>query len=203
MFTPLSTPGHPMTFLTPATPSSANPGIIPQIVSVVSTANLGCKLDLKKIVRHAKDAQYDPKKFAAVIMRIREPRTTAQIFKSGKMSVLGAKSEEDSKIAARRYARIIQKLGFEVKFSNFKIQSIVGVCDVKFHIRLEGLVLAHKLISSYEPELFPGLIYHMANPRVVVTIFVHGKIVLTGAKMKSEIYEAFDYIYPILKQFKI
>ena len=55
--------------------------------------------------------QIDPKRFAAVIMRIREPKTTALIFASGKMVVTGAKSEDDSKLASRKYARIIQKLG--------------------------------------------------------------------------------------------
>ena len=34
----------------------------------------------------------------------------------------GAKSEDNSKLAARKYARIIQKLGFEAKFTDFKIQ---------------------------------------------------------------------------------
>ena len=41
------------------------------------------KLDLKKIALHARNAEYNPKRFAAVIMRIREPRTTALIFSSG------------------------------------------------------------------------------------------------------------------------
>jgi transcription initiation factor TFIID TATA-box-binding protein len=50
-------------------------------------------------------------------MRIRSPRTTALIFSSGKMVCTGAKSEDDSSQAARRYARIIQKLGFAVKFN--------------------------------------------------------------------------------------
>lgn len=52
-----------------------------------------------------------------------------------------------------RYARIIQKLGFDAKFSEFKIQNIVGSCDVKFPIRLEGLAYAHGTFSSYEPEV--------------------------------------------------
>jgi transcription initiation factor TFIID TATA-box-binding protein len=50
-------------------------------------------------------------------MRIRNPRTTALIFGSGKMVCTGAKSEEDSLQAARRYARVIQKLGFPVGYS--------------------------------------------------------------------------------------
>ncbi|GAB0093261.1 TATA-box-binding protein [Sergentomyia squamirostris] len=192
----------PATPMTPMTPGPSDSGIIPQLQNIVSTVNLSCKLDLKRIALHARNAEYNPKRFAAVIMRIREPRTTALIFSSGKMVCTGAKSEEDSRLAARKYARIIQKLGFTAKFLDFKIQNMVGSCDVKFPIRLEGLVLTHSKFSSYEPELFPGLIYRMVKPRIVLLIFVSGKVVLTGAKVRQEIYDAFDNIYPILKSFK-
>lgn len=141
-------------------------------------------------------------------MRIRDPKTTALIFASGKMVVTGAKSEDDSRLASRKYARIVQKLGFDAKFSEFKIQNIVGSCDVKFPIRLEGLAYSHGQFSSYEPEvcqrfryanlfsqyrylshqLFPGLIYRMIKPKVVLLIFVSGKIVLTGAKVKFHFF---------------
>ncbi|KFV55817.1 TATA-box-binding protein, partial [Gavia stellata] len=185
-------PLTPMTPMTPVTPASESSGIVPQLQNIVSTVNLACKLDLKNIALHARNAEYNPKRFAAVIMRIREPRTTALIFSSGKMVCTGAKSEEQSRLAARKYARVVQKLGFPAKFLDFKIQNMVGSCDVRFPIRLEG----------YEPELFPGLIYRMVKPRIVLLIFVSGKVVLTGAKERSEIYEAFENIYPILKGFK-
>lgn len=201
--TPLyTTPLTPMTPITPATPASESSGIVPQLQNIVSTVNLGCKLDLKTIALRARNAEYNPKRFAAVIMRIREPRTTALIFSSGKMVCTGAKSEEQSRLAARKYARVVQKLGFPAKFLDFKIQNMVGSCDVKFPIRLEGLVLTHQQFSSYEPELFPGLIYRMIKPRIVLLIFVSGKVVLTGAKVRAEIYEAFENIYPILKGFR-
>lgn len=177
-------------------------GIVPTLQNIVSTVNLGCKLDLKNIALHARNAEYNPKRFAAVIMRIREPKTTALIFASGKMVCTGAKSEEASRLAARKYARIIQKLGFAAKFLDFKIQNIVGSCDVRFPIRLEGLAFAHNHYCSYEPELFPGLIYRMVQPKIVLLIFVSGKIVLTGAKVREEIYEAFENIYPVLTEYK-
>ncbi|XP_036697943.1 TATA box-binding protein-like 2 [Balaenoptera musculus] len=199
---PHSLPLASITPMTPVTPVSECSGIVPQLQNIVSTVNLACKLDLKKIALHAKNAEYNPKRFAAVIMRIREPRTTALIFSSGKMVCTGAKSEEQSRLAARKYARVVQKLGFPARFLDFKIQNMVGSCDVRFPIRLEGLVLTHQQFSSYEPELFPGLIYRMVKPRIVLLIFVSGKVVLTGAKERSEIYEAFENIYPILKGFK-
>ena len=39
--------------------------------NIVSTVNLGCTLNLKTIAMHARTAEYNPKRFAAVIMRIR------------------------------------------------------------------------------------------------------------------------------------
>jgi len=177
-------------------------GIVPTLQNIVATVSLECRLDLKTIALHARNAEYNPKRFAAVIMRIREPKTTALIFASGKMVVTGAKSEDDSKLAARKYARIVQKLGFDAQFKDFKIQNIVGSTDVKFPVRLEGLAYSHSHSSSYEPELFPGLIYRMVKPKVVLLIFVSGKIVLTGAKMREDIYMAFNNIYPVLAEFK-
>ncbi|KAJ7349133.1 TBP-domain-containing protein [Mycena albidolilacea] len=119
-------------------------------------------------------------------MRIRDPKTTALIFASGKMVVTSAKSEDDSRLASRKYARTVQKPS----------------CNVKFPIRLEGLACSHGQFSSYEPELFPGLIYRMIKPKVVLLIFVSGKIVLTGAKVCEEIYTAFNTIYTVLCEFR-
>ncbi|PCH38420.1 TBP-domain-containing protein [Wolfiporia cocos MD-104 SS10] len=208
---PLTGPSTPAASAVPATPApltleqqhiTAVEGIVPTLQNIVATVNLDCRLDLKTIALHARNAEYNPKRFAAVIMRIRDPKTTALIFASGKMVVTGAKSEDDSRLASRKYARIVQKLGFDAKFSEFKIQNIVGSCDVKFPIRLEGLAYSHGQFSSYEPELFPGLIYRMIKPKVVLLIFVSGKIVLTGAKVREEIYTAFNTIYTVLCEFR-
>ncbi|KAI0345209.1 TBP-domain-containing protein [Trametopsis cervina] len=207
----LAGPSTPAASAVPATPApltleqqhiTAVEGIVPTLQNIVATVNLDCRLDLKTIALHARNAEYNPKRFAAVIMRIRDPKTTALIFASGKMVVTGAKSEDDSRLASRKYARIVQKLGFDAKFSEFKIQNIVGSCDVKFPIRLEGLAYSHGQFSSYEPELFPGLIYRMIKPKVVLLIFVSGKIVLTGAKVREEIYTAFNTIYTVLCEFR-
>ena len=175
---------------------------LPKLQNIVSTANLKCVLDLREIALKAKNAEYNPKKFAAVIMRIKEPKTTALIFSSGKMVCTGARTEEESKQASRIYAKIILKLNFPVKFSEFKVQNIVASCDAKFPIRLEGLASEYLKFCSYEPEMFPGLIFHMLDPKIVLLIFVSGKIVLTGAKNREDIYKAYDKILPILMKFR-
>jgi len=95
---------------------------------------------LREIGRKCKNVEYKPKRFAAAIMRIREPRTTALIFASGKMVCTGAKSEDDSRKAARKYANDIKKIGYsKVHMTDFTIQNIVGSHDVGFLIKLETL----------------------------------------------------------------
>ncbi|PPQ75759.1 hypothetical protein CVT26_000699 [Gymnopilus dilepis] len=166
LFNAAARPSPPPAPTIPATPApltleqqhiTAVEGIMPTLQNIVATVNLDCRLDLKTIALHARNAEYNPKRFAAVIMRIHDPKTTALIFASSKMVVTGAKSEDDSRLASRKYARIVQKLGFDAKFSEFKIQNI----------------------------LFPGLIYRMIKPKVVLLIFVSGKIILTGAKVST------------------
>ena len=175
---------------------------LPKLQNIVSTANFKCILDLREIALKAKNAEYNPRRFAAVIMRIKEPKTTALIFSSGKMVCTGARTEEESRQASRIYAKIILKLGFPVKFCEFTVQNIVASCDVNFPIRLEGLANTYLKFCSYEPEMFPGLIFHMLEPKIVLLIFVSGKIVLTGAKKREDIYRAYQKIIPILNQFK-
>ncbi|KII64876.1 TATA-box-binding protein [Thelohanellus kitauei] len=164
------------------TESEAIYKVEPQIQNIVATINMGCQVDLRTVALSARNAEYNPKRFAAVIMRIRNPRTTALVFSSGKLVLTGARTEEEARIAARKHARIIQKLGFPAFFCDFKIQNIVASCDVMFPIRLEGIHSEHTNFSSYEPELFPGLVYRLVSPKVVVLVFVSGKIVFTGAK---------------------
>jgi transcription initiation factor TFIID TATA-box-binding protein len=149
-----------------------------------------------------RDPSIIQKRFAAAIMRIRAPKTTALIFSSGKMVCTGAKTEALAREAARKYAKVIAKLGFPAQFKEFKIQNMVGSCDVKFPIRLEGLAWSHGHFAQYEPELFPGLIYRMQLPKIVLLIFVSGKIVLTGGKRREDIYQAFENIYPVLTEFR-
>jgi len=63
-------------------------------------------------------------------------------------------------------------------------------------------VYAHSAFASYEPELFPGLIYRLVSPRVVFLIFVSGKVVITGAKKESDLSSALTKLYPVLVEFK-
>ena len=191
---------------------SEAPKSYPYIVNMVSLANLGpnLKLHLKQLALLLKNAEYDPKRLNAVILRIKEPKTVALIFNSGKFVCTGAKNEEDLKKAARKVGKIIKSLKYDVKLCNFKIINIVSTCDAKFQIKLRQLYLKlnyknknHKNLCRYEPEIFPGLIFPMMSAQVTFLIFKSGKMNILGAKTRNEIFEAFDKIYPLLTKFKL
>ena len=192
---------------------------IPVIQNIVSTADLGCPINLKEIALQAENTQYAPNKFSGLIMRIKKPKATALIFATGKMVCLGAKTEEESKNACKIFGKILINFKYPITLKNFKIQNIVSSCDVKFKIPLSKLnnhiikYLGAKRIS-YEPEVFPGLIYHYYNDidnnseenggksNIVFLIFSSGNIVIAGAKNRNEIYDKFDKLFPLLDKFR-
>lgn len=179
--------------------------IVPKLQNIVATFDLKCHIDLKHIARSCRNAEYNAKRFAAAILRIRSPKTTALVFASGKVVVTGAKSESDSRLSCRKYARILQKVGFQVQFKDWKIQNIVGSADSKMLTRFEGIAEEHRWFARYDPELFPGLVYRVADEmgtRVVLLVFAKGKVVITGAKTREHVFEAWDKVFPLLVEHK-
>ena len=132
-------------------------------------------------------------------MRVREPRSTALVFRTGKMVVTGTKTLNESELAAKKYLSIIQKAGYNsASFNEFKIQNMTATCSCGFPISLEGLLYGYSQFSTYEPELFPGLVYRMIEPKIVFLVFVSGKVVITGAKNVEALELGFNNIYPQL-----
>ena len=183
----------------------------PHIVNIVSMVDLCVKLNLRELALKCSNAEYNPRRINAVIMRLKKPKSAALIFNSGKIIVLGAKNEQDSERSAKIFAHSIKGLGYKPKFKNFQIVNIVGTCDVKFNIKLTQLNLeinvklnnnSEKKICYYEPDIFPGLIYHMTSHQLTVLVFSSGKINFVGAKHNNDIYEAYKMIYPLLLKFK-
>lgn len=164
--------------------------------NVVSTFSLGVNgLNLKSIALRYAFLEFNPQTFAAAILRIRYPRTTALAFQSGNMVCTGARSLHLSRLAARKYCRIFQAIGIPVCFKNFKIQNIVASATVGFTIKLQEIADAYGPYVQYEADLFPGLILRSINPKLVFLIFRSGKIVMSGGKRVEDIESTYYSLY--------
>ncbi|KAL2153545.1 hypothetical protein VTH82DRAFT_4700 [Thermothelomyces myriococcoides] len=177
--------------------------VVPTIQNVVATASLGCRLDLQAIAQRARNVEYNRRKFHALVMRIREPRTTTLVFASGRVVVTGAKSADLARLAVRRHARAIQKCGFATRLADFRVQNFVGSAACGFLVRLERISHRYWQSARHEPELFPGLVYTMVRPSLKCLVFTTGKVILTGAKKREDVFEAFTNLYPLLLEAKV
>ena len=112
----------------------------------------------------------------------------------------GAKSESEVYKAVKNIIKLLKNHGTEIKNEPIiEIQNIVASANLKAGVDLEKA--AYLLENAmYEPEQFPGLIYRMRQPRVVLLIFSSGKVVCTGARKEEEVKEAVDNIYKKLKE---
>ncbi len=161
-----------------------------RIENIVATVILDQQLDLNAIERNVPNVTYQPDQFPGLILRLEKPKTTALIFKSGKMVVTGAKSTHQLIQAVKRIIQLLRKHGIVITGRpKIQVQNIVASGDIHAQVNLERA--AYLLEDSmYEPEQFPGLIHRMREPRVVLLIFSSGKMVITGAKEESEVDDA-------------
>lgn len=167
-----------------------------ELQNVVSTFSLGINgINLRAIATKYSFIEFNPQTFAAGTVRIREPRTTCLCFQSGNMVCTGGRTELESRLAARKYVRIFQNVGIPVCFKNFRIQNIVASAYVGFPIKLREMSRDFGPYCTFEPHLFPGLIFRSINPKLVFLCFRSGKIVITGAKNKLQIEQTYNSLY--------
>ena len=111
------------------------PTIDININNVVCSFSVRCHLNLRKVALEACNTEYNRNR-ACVKMKLRKPKITASIWNSGKITCIGATSEEDSKMGARRVARILMRMGFNVHFCRFRVVNVLASCTMPFAIRL-------------------------------------------------------------------
>ncbi|KAF1317090.1 Tata-box-binding protein, partial [Globisporangium splendens] len=174
--------------------------VFPSLMNFVCSANLGMRFDLTNLfTKSHKKAELVPKK-NCIVMKLGGPRATAMLFANGKLVCTGAETEDAIKAAARKFTQIIQKMDYPgVNLIDFKIQNVVGTCELGFRVLVEELSFAHHDYCTYEPELYPALIYRLEKPKVKILVFVSGKVVFTSSKDPRELHAAFDAILPVLR----
>lgn len=146
-------------------------------------------VDLNLIARHDENVQYNPERFPGLVMRIEKPRGTALIFSTGKMVITGLRAASEADKVVQKIIKNIKKVGIEIKNPVITVQNIVASGDLHTNIDLNMATVVMD-DAMYEPEVFPGLIYRMKDPKTVFLVFSTGRIVCTGAKTKSAVREA-------------
>lgn len=180
----------------------------PHITNYVSTVSLGVKLDLNSIVLHISSGSREPDQFAAITLKI--GNTTCLLFTTGNMVVTGAKTENDSRLAAHSYRLMLERtehpfydepsgtflystLEKYTRFTRFKIENIVGDTQIMLDSNVPSknridLNLLDEYVgntaTSLNPEIFPGLRFSIdQSPECPISKKCLMAYIFSGAKV--------------------
>ncbi|MFO8020557.1 MAG: TATA-box-binding protein [Promethearchaeia archaeon] len=162
-----------------------------KIENVVATVEVKIddKIDLTQIAGKHPEVEYNPDRFPGLVMRIEKPRATILIFSTGKMVVTGLRKATEAPSVVDQVLDNIKKAGIDLENPEITIQNIVASGDLHTNVDLNMAAIVMEF-AMYEPEVFPGLIYRMQDPKTVFLIFSTGRIVCTGAKKKEVVRDA-------------
>jgi transcription initiation factor TFIID TATA-box-binding protein len=188
------------------TKKSAKPaakGIVEiKVVNIVISTSLEHDIPLEKMAATLSNTEYNPEQFPGLVIRIKEPKTSALIFSSGKVVCTGARTIEKVHEAIKQIIKSLDKIGIKIKIEPvIKIQNIVASGSIGMDLNLN--TLAMKLPNTeYEPEQFPGLVYKLMEAKATFLLFSNGKVVCTGTKSEKEVHEALGMLIANLKKIK-
>mgnify|MGYP000865421345 FL=1 len=173
-----------------------------RIENIVASAKVADALDLPSIASHIEGAEYDKKRFPGVVIRMKDPKIAALIFNSGKVVLTGAKSVESLDRGLSILGDLLRELEIEIPNElSYKIQNIVTSADLGSTINLNKIAVGFNLDKiEYEPEQFPGLVYRLDDPKVVLLLFGSGKLIITGGKTTGDANRAVARIISDLKK---
>ena len=157
---------------------------------VLSVTYEDTEFNLDKLAKSLDGAVYDPESFPGVVYKSEHPRASFLIFSSGKMNCVGARSLNDAKQAIRKLTGKLRKAHIKVKTEpKVKVQNIVASVDFGRKFDLEHIARSFENVE-YEPEVFPGLVFRLDDPKAVLLLFVSGKGVCAGAKSMIDVKRA-------------
>lgn len=157
---------------------------------------MGTELDLPAVAISLDGSKYVPEQFPGLIYHLKDPKTSTLLFRSGKVVCTGAKSLEYVKVAINNVIKQLERAGIKVNIEpKIKVQNIVATFDLEHKVNLSTIAISLGLVKvEYEPEQFPGLVYRMDMPKIVLLIFGSGRVVCTGARKPQDVEDAFDKI---------
>lgn len=182
------------------------PGVVDdttiRIVNIVVSTSLEHDIPLEKMAAVLPNTEYNPEQFPGLVIRIKEPKTSALIFSSGKVVCTGARTLEKVEESIAKIIEALKKINIDIKIKpKITVQNVVASGSIGMDLNLNKLAM--KLDNTeYEPEQFPGLVYKLMEAKATFLLFSNGKIVCTGTKSKEQVMEAIHKLIAVLQRVK-
>jgi len=176
-----------------------NPSISLKVENVVASVRLAQYIELETLTSQFADVE-EKTNFPGLVIKIKKPKATILLFRSGKVVITGTKSVKSLPAIVSKVRNRLIGLNIELDVEPIiKVENVVssGGFGLPLNLDLISLTLDRTI---YEPEVFPGLIYKVAEPKVCFLLFSSGKIICTGAKNNKDIVTAVRDLAVTLKE---
>ena len=145
---------------------------------------------------------FTKKKFPGLVYRTKNPKSAFLIFRSGKIVCTGSKTKEGVRTVMDMLAAALLEIDVKVEeHPEFKVQNIVASASLGRELNLGAIVIGLELEGmEYEPEVFPGLVYRIKDPKSAILIFSSGRLVITGGKTMEDCEKSVEVLLNKLKE---
>ncbi|CAG9462967.1 unnamed protein product [Pedinophyceae sp. YPF-701] len=179
--------------------------VVPTVHNVVAGGKLSVPLDTEELSRKLKAVRFDERAKAAVF---KVAVATVRVYRTGRVSVAGAKSEAGAREAADAVVQRVRETvppskQQDVALRDFRVSSVAATGAVGFPLRLEAVRLVHPSQCTYVPEVNPAATFKLESPKVTARLFVSGKVTILGAKSESAVHDAYRQLQPLLKEYEM
>ncbi len=167
-----------------------------KIENIVASGVIADSIDLLEVSSKIRSCELNTKRFPGAVYRIDNPKIASLIFSSGKVVLTGIRDKADLDRGLSLIIRSLREAGVATYDEpQVAITNIVCSYDIGKYINLNKVVITLNLENiEYEPEQFPGLVYRIADPKIVALLFSSGKIILTGGKNLDDIKRGLDFL---------
>ena len=154
------------------------------INNIVVCTDLQCDINLRQLTLQCSSIIYNPRTFPSVQWKHPTIGGHCMVFHNGKMIVNGkVTSIKKAKRRLRRYARLLQKLGWNVQLKHINVKTISASYKIKEPVDLPQIVKYYR--GSYEPERFPAAMFN--KDCIHFTCFHSGSVIMTGIKNEKQL----------------
>ena len=113
-----------------------------KIVNIVASTYLNHDIPLIKLAEKLPNTEYNPEQFPGLVMRIKEPKTSALIFGSGKVVCTGARSMNKLRESIKQIVKNVEKVGIKITIQpRVKVQNMVASGDIGMDLNLNMLAM--------------------------------------------------------------
>ncbi|HVP96933.1 TATA-box-binding protein [Methanoregula sp.] len=167
-----------------------------KIENIVASGAIAESIDIAMFSQKVEHCELNKKRFPGAVYHIEDPKIASLLFSSGKIVLTGIKNNEALKKGLSVMVKSLNDAGVEtLREPRVAVTNIVCSYDLARYINLNKVVVTLNLENiEYEPEQFPGLVYRIKEPRIVVLIFSSGKIILTGGRNMEDIKKGLDVL---------